>query len=84
MATSNEWSIPAVLDVVTEVAPDREMVVWGDVRRTFADGQDRARAVPYDVNHQYNPTEVADPPTTAGRRKRHWPQTRRRELEDPK
>ena len=31
-----EWSIPAVLDVITATVPDREMVVWRDVRRTFA------------------------------------------------
>jgi 3-oxocholest-4-en-26-oate---CoA ligase len=38
-----EWSIPAVLDVVTETAPDREMIVWTSVRRTFAEVQDRTR-----------------------------------------
>lgn len=106
----SEWSIPAVLDIVTDVVPDREMIVWRDVRRTFAQVQDRtrrlaarwvslrlgaqrerdrlepweagqsrvaivmsnapeylesmlgayrARAVPYNVNHQYNASEVA-------------------------
>lgn len=105
-----EWSIPGVLDVVTDVAPDREMVVCCDVRRTFAEVKDRterlarrlvaqglgvererdqlqpwecgqsrvailmsnaaeyleamvgayrARAVPYNVNHQYNDAEIA-------------------------
>lgn len=105
-----EWSIPAVLDVLTDAVPDREMVVWCDVRRTFAEAQDRtrrlaerfverglgvqreraeldpwecgqsrvaivlsngpeyleamigayrARAVPYNVNHHYQPGEVA-------------------------
>jgi fatty-acyl-CoA synthase len=108
--TAQEWSIPAVLDVVTGVAPEREMVVCGDIRRTFAEEQDRtrrlarhlieaglkvereradleawecgqgrvalvmsngpeyleamvgayrARAVPYNVNHQYNAAEIA-------------------------
>ncbi len=41
----NEWSIPAVLDVITDVAPDREMVVWCDTRRTYAQVQDRTRAL---------------------------------------
>ena len=44
-----EWSIPAVLDVVAETAPDREMIVWTTVRRTFAEVRDphpAARRVP--------------------------------------
>lgn len=41
--TGNEWSLPAVLDVGTEVAPDREMLVWTTVRRTYAEVQDRTR-----------------------------------------
>ena len=107
---TNEWSLPGVLDVVTAAAPDRDMLVWTSVRRTFAEVQDRtrrlaaflherglgvqrerdelerwecgqsriaillsncpeyvetmigawrARAVPYNVNHHYNPAEVA-------------------------
>ncbi|HEY1739301.1 MAG TPA: AMP-binding protein, partial [Acidimicrobiia bacterium] len=36
-----EWSIPAVIDVVTDAAPDREMLVWGPVRRTYRDVQQR-------------------------------------------
>ncbi|MGF7237431.1 MAG: AMP-binding protein [Frankia sp.] len=39
----NEWSLPAVLDVVTDVAPEREMLVWTTVRRTYAQVQDRTR-----------------------------------------
>ena len=35
MATE-EWSLAAVHDVVAAAVPDREMVVCGDVRRTFA------------------------------------------------
>jgi 3-oxocholest-4-en-26-oate---CoA ligase len=42
-AVSEEWSLPAVLDVVTVAAPDREMIVWTSVRRTFAEVQDRTR-----------------------------------------
>ena len=105
-----EWSLPAVLDVVTEAAPDRDMLVWASTRRSFAEVQRRtrrlaaflhqrglgvqqehaelerwecgqskvailltncpayletmiasyrARIVPYNVNHHYNPREVA-------------------------
>jgi len=36
-----EWSIPAVLDLVTAAAPEREMLVWTSVRRTFAEVQAR-------------------------------------------
>jgi 3-oxocholest-4-en-26-oate---CoA ligase len=38
-----EWSIPAVLDVVSDTVPDRAMLVWGSVRRTFADAGSRTR-----------------------------------------
>jgi 3-oxocholest-4-en-26-oate---CoA ligase len=106
----SDWSLPAVIDVVTEAVPDREMLVWTSVRRTYAEVQERtkrlggyfaahglgvsreraaldrwesgqssvaillsncpeyvetmlgayrARAVPYNVNHHYNPAEVA-------------------------
>jgi fatty-acyl-CoA synthase len=105
----SDWSLPGVIDVVTEAVPDREMLVWTSVRRTFGEVQDRtkrlgaflndrglgvdrerseldrwecgqsrvavvlsncpeyvesmfgafrARAVPYNVNHHYNPAEV--------------------------
>ena len=38
----NEWSIPAVLDIITDVAPeDREMIVWCDTRRAYTQVQDR-------------------------------------------
>src|SRR5262245_13008172 len=40
---ADEWSLPAVLDVVTAAAPDREMLVWTSVRRTFTEVQDRTR-----------------------------------------
>src|SRR5688572_15733333 len=40
---ANEWSLPGVLDVVTAAAPDREMLVWTSVRRTFAEVQERTR-----------------------------------------
>ncbi|HXY93121.1 MAG TPA: AMP-binding protein [Acidimicrobiia bacterium] len=40
---AHEWSLPAVLDVVTGAVPDREMLVWTSVRRTFAEVQDRTR-----------------------------------------
>ncbi len=105
----SEWSLPAAIDAVTATVPDREMLVWKSVRRTYADVQDRtrrlgaffaaqglglrreraelarwecgqsrvaillsncpeyvetmlgayrARAVPFNVNHHYNPVEV--------------------------
>jgi len=38
-----EWSLPGVLDVVTAAAPDRDMLVWTSVRRTYAEVQDRTR-----------------------------------------
>lgn len=40
---TGEWSLPGVLDVVTTAAPDREMLVWTSVRRTFAEVQARTR-----------------------------------------
>src|SRR2546423_10873 len=36
-----EWSLPGVLDVVTAAAPDRHMLVWSSVRRSFAEVQQR-------------------------------------------
>ncbi len=105
-----EWSLPDALDAVTAAVPDREMLVWTSVRRTYAEVQERtqrlaaffaanglgvrrersdlerwecgqspvailcsncpeyvetmigayrARAVPFNVNHHYNATEVA-------------------------
>lgn len=107
---SAEWSLPAAIDAVTEAVPDREMLVWTSVRRTYTEVQERtrrlgaflrgqglgvrrerselerwecgqspvavllsncpeyvetmlgayrARAVPFNVNHHYHPTEVA-------------------------
>jgi 3-oxocholest-4-en-26-oate---CoA ligase len=38
-----DWSLAAVIDVVTEAVPDREMLVWGSVRRTYAEVQARTR-----------------------------------------
>src|SRR3954471_20261664 len=38
-----EWSITAVIDAVTEAVPDREMLVWTTVRRTFAEVQERTK-----------------------------------------
>jgi fatty-acyl-CoA synthase len=39
--TADEWSLPAVLDVVTEAAPDREMLVCATSRRSYAEVRDR-------------------------------------------
>ena len=110
MPADVEWSLPAVLDTVTETVPDRDMLVFGMDRRSYRHvqgrtrqlgaflacrglgvqrersqlerwecgqsrvaillsncaeyaeamiGAFRARAVPYNVNYQYNPREVA-------------------------
>jgi fatty-acyl-CoA synthase len=42
---SMEWSLPGVLDAVTAAAPDREMLVWKDVRRTFGEVARRTRGL---------------------------------------
>ncbi|OHV37054.1 MULTISPECIES: AMP-binding protein [Pseudofrankia] len=41
--TDSDWSLSAVLDIVTDAAPGREMLVWNDVRRTYAEVRDRTR-----------------------------------------
>ncbi|HEX5095970.1 MAG TPA: AMP-binding protein, partial [Acidimicrobiia bacterium] len=40
---SADWSLPAALDAVTDAVPDREMLVWTSVRRTYADVQARTK-----------------------------------------
>jgi acyl-CoA synthetase (AMP-forming)/AMP-acid ligase II len=40
---TEEWSLAAVHDVLADAAPDRPMIVWTDVRRTFGEVQDRSR-----------------------------------------
>jgi 3-oxocholest-4-en-26-oate---CoA ligase len=40
-----EWSLTRVFDVVGDTIPDRDMIVWGDVRRTFGDALTRADAL---------------------------------------
>ncbi len=42
---TTEWSLTGVFDVVGSTIPDREMIVWGDVRRTFGDALTRADAL---------------------------------------
>jgi 3-oxocholest-4-en-26-oate---CoA ligase len=39
----SEWTIGAVLDVIAEAIPDREITVCGERRRTFAETADRTR-----------------------------------------
>jgi 3-oxocholest-4-en-26-oate---CoA ligase len=107
---TSEWSLPAVNDVMIGAVPDHDMIVWKDVRRSYAEvgertrglggflvdrsiglqrerdqlerwqcgqtpvaivmnnrpeyiesmlGAYRARAVPFNVNHHYAPTEIA-------------------------
>ncbi len=40
-----EWSLSAVLDIVGDAAPEREMLVWKDVRRTYREVADRTRGL---------------------------------------
>jgi fatty-acyl-CoA synthase len=40
-----EWALADVFDVVCRAIPDRELVVWGDVRETYRDFRTRASAV---------------------------------------
>jgi fatty-acyl-CoA synthase len=40
---STEFNLPDVFDTVTAEHPDRECLLWGDVRMTFAQMQDRSR-----------------------------------------
>jgi acyl-CoA synthetase (AMP-forming)/AMP-acid ligase II len=40
-----EWSLTAVNDVLTDAIPDRDMVICGDVRRTFGEVAARSRAL---------------------------------------
>ena len=43
--TSGEWSLVAVHDVLAATVPQREMVVCGDVRRTYGEIADRSRSL---------------------------------------
>jgi 3-oxocholest-4-en-26-oate---CoA ligase len=45
VSNHNEYSLTRVFDVVGTTIPDHEMVVWGDVRRTFGDALTRADAL---------------------------------------
>ena len=45
MAAPGEWSLVGVADVVARVAPDRDMLVCGSVRRTFAEVAERTRSL---------------------------------------
>lgn len=42
-AGATDWSLTAVLDTVTDAVPDREMLVWTSVRRTYREVQERTR-----------------------------------------
>jgi 3-oxocholest-4-en-26-oate---CoA ligase len=41
--TDHEWSLTAALDVIADVAPDRDMLVWEGDRRTYALVADRTQ-----------------------------------------
>jgi fatty-acyl-CoA synthase len=43
--TAREWSLAEVHDIVRDAIPDREMVVWGDVRRTHRQIGERSDAL---------------------------------------
>ncbi len=45
MSAAGEWSFAAVHDVVAATVPDRDMVVCGDVRRTFGEVAGRTRSI---------------------------------------
>jgi len=40
-----EWSLAAVHDVLAEAVPDREMLICGDVRRTFGEVRERSQGL---------------------------------------
>ena len=40
-AAHREWSLPAAIDAVTDAVPDREMLVWTSVRRSYAEVRER-------------------------------------------
>ena len=44
MTAKREWSLAAVHEVVSTTVPDREMVVWRDVRRSYAAVRERSAA----------------------------------------
>jgi len=45
VTTPGEWSLTRVFDVVGSAIPERDMIVWGDVRRTFGDVLGRGDAL---------------------------------------
>jgi len=51
MSGTREWSLAAVHEVVSATVPDREMVVWRDVRRTYAEVRGRSAAVAGALHH---------------------------------
>src|SRR6476620_2057895 len=42
---TRDWSLADVHDVVTSAIPERDMIVWGDDRRTYREIAERPRAV---------------------------------------
>jgi fatty-acyl-CoA synthase len=42
---TTEWSLPDAFDVIAGAAPGRDMLVWKDTRRTYADVAVRTRSV---------------------------------------
>lgn len=42
---TREWSLAGVHDVVSSAVPERDMIVWGDDRRTYGEIAERSRAL---------------------------------------
>src|SRR3546814_8449163 len=40
---TDEWTLAAAHDALAAAVPDRDMIVWGDDRRTFAQVADRTK-----------------------------------------
>ncbi len=45
MTNTGEWSLAGLHDVLTDAVPERDMVVCGEVRRTYQEVRDRSRGL---------------------------------------
>lgn len=43
--TATEWSLSSAHEVIASAVPEREMLVWGDLRRTYAEVRQRTNAL---------------------------------------
>ena len=62
----SEWSLTQVFDVVGTTIPDRDMIVWGDVRRTFGDAWRGRRARRAPARAWARPAPRAEPSSRTG------------------